>query len=273
MTGAFAVSSWGRVVSLLLLAALVLASGLVVRGSRWTFASQDREEIGAPSNARHSTGTDDLGRDRTVRVALALLLALGGAAAAALLATTIAALCGGVGAFLPPVLGKLVLFASDLLLTLPWLFLLLIVRSALPLTLPATASAAITFLLLGLLGWPAFVRVIFARTAALRSAEWMFHARAMGLRPVQVAGRHVLPHLLPLLLTLFLIYVPVCVTAEANLGALGLGISEPLPSWGSMLLSLKSTSVLNSSGWVYLPLGLLVGVLLLLEFTVIGEEA
>ena len=255
-----------------LLAALMIAAAVLVHTSSWSYGDQDREQINAAATTQHRMGTDDLGRDRSVRVALALLLALSGAAAAALLATTLGAAAGGLAACLPAPAAKLLLFLSDLLLTLPWLFLLLIVRSALPLNLAPVASAAVTFLLLGLLGWPAFVRIVCARAESLRGADWLFYARAAGLRRPQLVRVHVLPHLLPLLLTQFLIFVPICVTAEANLGALGLGIGEPLPSWGSMLLSLKTASVLNSSGWVYLPLALLVGVLLLLEFTVVEAE-
>ena len=74
-----------------------------------------------------------------------------------------------------------------------------------------------------------------------------------------------MPHLLPLLLPQFLICVPAFIVAEANLGALGLGVGEPMPSWGSMLLELDNSALLARSHWVYLPIALLVLVLLILE--------
>jgi ABC-type dipeptide/oligopeptide/nickel transport system permease subunit len=261
-----------RRIPFLLLGLLVVLAGTLTATSRWNYAAQDRTQIQSEPSRQHSTGTDDLGRDRTDRMALALLLALGGAVAASALTTALGATLGTAAAFAAPLAGEPLLYLSDLLLTLPWLFLLLLVRSALPLNLAPAASAVTTFLLLGLLGWPAFARMNFARMSAMRHADWMLFARAGGLRPRQLARTHLLPHLMPLLVTQFLIYVPICIAAEANLGTMGLGIGEPLPSWGSMLLELKSSSVLTGSIWVYLPLVLLVGVLLLLESTVAGEE-
>ncbi len=98
----------------------------------------------------------------------------------------------------------------------------------------------------------------------MKRNDWMVQARASGLRKRQLI-RNVLPNLLPLLVPQFLICVPAFVMAEANLGALGLGIGEPLPSFGGMLLELENSPLLLETKWVLLPIALLILVLLLLE--------
>ena len=251
---------------------LTLAASVFMLRAPFHYAQQDRDNINIGATHEHWTGTDDLGRDRTVRLAGALLLGLAGAAAASALAGGLAVGAGLGAAFAPNWLGRTILYLSDVALTLPWLFLLMMVRSSLPLNLAPIHSATLTFLLLGLLGWPAFVRANHARARSLRSAGWLLQGRAAGLRPLQLA-RQLLPHLAPLLLTQFLIYIPVCIVAEANLGAMGLGISEPLPSWGSMLLALQNSALSANTHWIYLPIALLVFVLLLVEMLMVEVKS
>ncbi len=150
--------------------------------------------------------------------------------------------------------------------------MLMMVRSSLPLTMAPMQSAAVTFLLLGLLGWPACARVCYAEALDVRNAEWLMHGRATGLPLHRLLRIHVLPHLRPIVLTQFLICVPTFLVAEANLGTLGLGVSEPLPSWGSMLLALQNSAVFTSSLWVYLPILLLVTILFLVEMLVLEVD-
>ena len=248
---------------LLLLLMVAGAIALVLTGD--DYAAQDRNATMAPATSRHWTGTDELGRDRTARVAAALLIGLTGAAIAAAITTAIAACFGLLAAFSPSPVAAVLMFVSDALLSLPWLFLLMMARSLLPLTASPMHTAVTTFLVLAALGWPACARAIYRGAVALRSAEWMTHGRACGLKKVQLIRLHLLPHLRPLLLPQFLICLPAFIMAEANLGALGLGVGEPMPSWGAMLMELDNSAMLARSPWVYLPIVLLGVVLLLLE--------
>ena len=250
---------------LLVFLVLVGAAVAVLGLSRWSYATQDRDAILAPATRAHPAGTDELGRDRLVRSSAAMLIGLSGAAVAAAISIGIAAGIGLLAAFSPRWMATVLLFVCDGLLTLPWLFLLMMVRSLLPLTTSPLVTAGMTFLVLALLGWPAFARAIFRGAREIRGAEWMIHGRACGLKRRQLVWRHGMAHLRSLLWPLFLVCVPAFLMAEANLGAIGLGVGEPIPSWGAMLLEMDNSALLLNSRWVYLPMVLLVVVLLLLE--------
>jgi ABC-type dipeptide/oligopeptide/nickel transport system permease subunit len=76
----------------------------------------------------------------------------------------------------------------------------------------------------------------------------------------------------PILLAQFLISVPVFILSEANLGLLGLGVSEPLPSWGAMLRELENYTAILHSPWMLVPALLLVVVVCCLQLVLRTEE-
>src|ERR1700749_3048420 len=159
-----------RRVALSVLALMIVTACVIVMFSRVTYYAQDREAIMLGASAHHWAGTDALGRDRGVRVAAAVLLGLGGAAAAAAITTAIAAGIGTLAAFSAPAIASILMLASDLFLSLPWLFLLMMVRSFLPLTTSPLHSAVVTFTILAALGWPACARAVYRGTLNLRSS-------------------------------------------------------------------------------------------------------
>jgi ABC-type dipeptide/oligopeptide/nickel transport system permease subunit len=117
---------------------------------------------------------------------------------------------------------------------------------------------AVTFLLLGLLGWAASARVLCAGARGLRDSDLVLQARASGLRGLRLWAVHVMPNLKPVMAAQLLISIPVFIISEANLGILGLGVAEPLPSWGSLLRELESFASFGFAAWKLVPLVLLV---------------
>jgi peptide/nickel transport system permease protein len=237
-----------------------------------SYAEQSRETISAPPSARFWLGTDELGRDRFARLLYGTRVSLLLAPAAALLSTLIAALIGGAAGYLGGRWERLVTAGIDLFLSLPWLFLLLAVRALLPLNTSPVMSVMITFLLLGCLGWAAPARMIRAGTRTLRNSDFLVQASASGLSGWRLFWRHLLPNLRPILLAQFWISIPLFILSEANLGLLGLGVSEPLPSWGAMLRELENYSAVLQNPWMLAPVVLLVAVVSCLQLLLGSEE-
>jgi ABC-type dipeptide/oligopeptide/nickel transport system permease subunit len=240
--------------ALILVFALSLAAGWLAPAP---YAEQFRDAIDARPSWRFPLGTDELGRDRLSRLLYGTRLSLCLAPAAALVCTLISALVG-LAAGLASWVGRVFEAAMDLVLSLPWLFLLLTVRALLPLNVSPLASVLITFALLALLGWAAAARVVYSGVCSMRDSDFMLLARAQGSPRLSRLLVHLLPNLKPLLRAQFVILVPVFLIAEANLGMLGLGVSEPLPSWGNLLRGLENAGSIAARPWTLAPAVLLV---------------
>jgi len=237
-----------------------------------SYSEQFREAISAPPSARFPLGTDDLGRDRFARLLYGTRVSLLLAPAAALLSTLIAAIVGGTAGYLGGRWERCVTAGIDLFLSLPWLFLLLAVRALLPLNTSPVTSVTITFLLLGCLGWATPARVIRAGTRTLVHSDFLIQARAGGVSGQRLFWRHLLPNLRPILMAQFWVSIPVFILSEANLGLLGLGVSEPLPSWGAMLRELENYSAILQNPWMLAPAVLLIAVVCCLQLALRTEE-
>ena len=256
--------------------ALLLAIGLASLGADILapagYATQFREAPNSPPTRAHLLGTDALGRDRLARTLYGTRVSLLLAPAAALLSTLLAGMIGGFAGYVGGAWQKASMAFTDLFLSLPWLFLLITVRALLPLNVSPTASVMVTFALLGALGWAASARVVCAGAAGMRDSEFVLLARASGIGRVRLLFIHILPNLKPVLLAQFWLSIPIFILAEANLGILGLGVAEPLPSWGSLLRELEDLATFSGEFWKLVPLGLLVVVVTSFQFLISHNE-
>ena len=239
---------------LLVVGVSVFANWLAPAG----YAKQYREAAGAPPSHQHWLGTDEIGRDRFARVLYGTRISLLLAPAAALLSTLMAALVGGLAGYLGGAWARAAMAVTDLFLSLPWLFLLITVRAMMPLNVSPLVSVLVTFLILGLLGWTNAARVLCATASSLRNSDFVRQARAAGISGTRLFWLQVVPNLKPVLYAQFWISIPVFILSEANLGILGLGVAEPLPSWGRLLKELEGLVSVGEEPWKFVPLILLV---------------
>ena len=262
---------WRRtawVLLLLVVGVSLSANWLAPRG----YAKQYREDVSAPPSRQHWLGTDEIGRDRFARVLYGTRISLLLAPAAALVSTFMAAFIGGLAGYLGGIWARAAMAVTDLFLAMPWLFLLITVRALLPLNVSPVASVLVTFLLLGLLGWTSAARVLCANAGSLRDSDFVRQARASGIRASRLFWIHVLPNLKPVLYAQFWISIPAFILSEANLGILGLGVAEPMPSWGSLLKELEGLISIGEEPWKFVPLALLVIVVTSFQLVLSDQE-
>ncbi len=243
-----------RLASIAILVAVFGASLLASQFIPYSYSTQFREAPNAPPSAKHLFGTDALGRDLFTRLLYGTRVSLLLAPAAALLATLIAGIFGAFAGLCGGWPQRIILAAADLSMALPLLFVLLTLRALLPLDISPALSITCTFLLLGLLGWSSSLRVVWASARIHRNSDFLLLASATGCSPMRTVFKHVLPNLRPVLFAQFWISIPVFIIAEATLSMLGLGVMEPLPSWGNLLRGLEDLPAVSANPWRLAPL-------------------
>jgi peptide/nickel transport system permease protein len=142
---------------------------------------------------------------------------------------------------------------SDLFLALPWLYLLFAVRAFMPLHIEPAQAFMLLIAVIGFIGWARPARLIRGIVLSAKERSYVLAARGFGASDLYVMRRHVLPETSGVLLTQAALLVPQYILAEVTLSFLGLGVGEPVPSWGNMLASLQKYYVLTSYSWMFAP--------------------
>jgi peptide/nickel transport system permease protein len=207
-------------------------------------------------------GTDQLGRDRFSRLLYAVRFSLIVAFFGVLVACLVGILIGGVSGYAGRLVDTLLMGATDAMLALPALILILGVRAAFPLELPMTRAALLLLLIFALTGWAEMARLTRGLVLSLRKREFVIAAVALGVGRTRVLFRHILPNILPSLRTRALLLLPTFLLAEVALSYLGVGLQEPEPSLGNMLTAASDLDLLRSQ-----PFSILSPALAVLFFT------
>jgi len=227
-----------------------------VRGARYRLLGILPSRLhlfGAEDLRIYLLGTDAYGRDQLSRLVfggqVSLLAGLLGAGITLSLGLCIGAVAGYYGGWRDDVLMRV----AELFLALPWLYLLFAVRAFLPLTVRPLAAFFLIVAVIGAVGWARPARLVRAVVLSAKERDFVRAARGFGAKDVYLLRWHILPETGSVLLTQAAILVPQYVLAEMTLSFLGLGVPEPVPSWGNLLSSLQQYSVLVSYWWMYLP--------------------
>lgn len=198
-------------------------------------------------------GTDALGRDVWARLLQGARLSLLIAAAALLLILPLALLIGCVAGFYGGWVDFALMRLAELFLALPALYLVIALRSVLPLSLEPEQVFGALLLVIGLFGWAQLARLARGLVLSLRTREFVTAAAALGATDGWIMRRHILPQLAGFGLTQAALAAPGYILAEVTLSYLGLGVPEPLPSWGNMLAGAQNVQILTGYWWNLAP--------------------
>jgi peptide/nickel transport system permease protein len=198
-------------------------------------------------------GSDAYGRDQFSRFLFGGQISMLAGLIAAFLSVSIGIIVGGIAGFYGGWVDELLMRGGELFLALPWLYLLFAVRAALPLHISQWEVFLLLVSVMGLIGWARPARLIRGVVLSAKQRNFVVAARGFGASDAYLLIRHVLPQTYGVLLTQMTLLIPQYVLAEVTLTFLGLGVGEPLPSWGSLLSSLQQYYVLSSYWWMFLP--------------------
>jgi peptide/nickel transport system permease protein len=162
-------------------------------------------------------------------------------------------LTGGVAGYRGGWVDECAMRVTDLFLVLPWFYLLIGIRALLPLSLPPRAAFGLLLVVIALVSWARPARLVRGLVLAARENGYVQAAIAFGVPGPVVFVRHILPGTAHLLATQALLLLPRFILAEVSLSFLGLGLGEPDPSWGALLIPLKQAWRLGGEWWRLLP--------------------
>jgi oligopeptide transport system permease protein len=216
-----------------------------------------------PPSAAHWLGTDALGRDLFARVLVGGRTSLGVGLAATLASVAIGVLWGGVAGFAGGALDEALMRIVDFLYGVPYMFLVVLVMLLFADT--ARGEALPVFVALGLVQWLTMARIVRGQVLALRRADFVLAARAVGASGARILVRHVLPSCLGPIVVYATLTVPSVIILESYLSFLGLGVEL---SWGQLVAEgVAVVNPIHSPWWLLaFPSAFLGATLLALNF-------
>ena len=195
------------------------------------FRKEGLSPLGQPlaPSARFWLGTDGLGRDLLSRLLYGGRISLGIGIAASALAVLVGLLIGGVAGFAGGKIDFFVMRFVDLVMSMPTFFITLL------LVVMLSPGIWVVITVISLFSWTGPARVFRSQILAVKGQDFIQAAHCLGVTPGRIFLRHLLPHVLPLLVVYLALNIPNTIFAEASLSFLGLGVPPPAPSWGSMI--------------------------------------
>ncbi len=239
-------------ISLILLTLIALACVAGPWISPHAFDSADWDAMSAPpswGNA-HLWGTDDAGRDLLVRCLVGGRVSLTVGLLATLASVTLGIVWGATAGFVGGKVDALMMRIVDMMYAIPYLLIAILLVTILG------REFYLVVITITVFSWMDMARVVRGQTLSLKSKEYVEAAQAMGVSTTRIIVRHIVPNLLGIVVIYTTVTVPGVILTESVLSFLGLGIQEPMTSWGVLIQD--GAKVMEVSPWILLfPAGML----------------
>jgi oligopeptide transport system permease protein len=229
------------VISIIMLGAIALMALLAPYLSQYAYDYQDYSVVScAPdwwpdktvqcnAGGTHWFGTDSVGRDLFVRVLYGARVSITVGLIATLVSLIIGVLYGATAGYIGGRVDALMMRFVDVLYSIPYIFLVIILMTIFK------RNFYLLFIAIGAVEWLTMARIVRGQTLSIKQKEFIEAARAGGVGAFDIIRRHVIPNVFGPVVVYVTLTVPAAILAESFLSFLGLGIQEPLTSWGVLI--------------------------------------
>lgn len=216
------------IISLIFIIIITLLAIAIPAFSKYDYATNDLVASNQWPSSKHWFGTDQLGRDMFVRVMFGARYSLIIAFVASILNFIIGILYGGISGYVGGAADNIMMRIVDILYSIPMMIYVIIIMSILG------AGLSSIIIALAISYWLSMARIVRGEVLQLKSQEFVLAAKVLGASNRRILLRHLIPNCIgPIIVTLTLL-IPQAIFTESFLSFIGLGLSAPKASWGTL---------------------------------------
>lgn len=216
-------------VSLVVLVLITLSVIIAPLLSQYAFDDTDWYAMHVAPSADHLFGTDSLGRDLFVRTLIGGQISLMVGVLGAFVAVIIGTIYGATSGFIGGKVDRIMMRILEILYSIPFMFLVIVLVTFFG------RNIYLIFVAIGAIAWLDMARIVRGQTLSLRNKEFIEAAHVSGVSQWNIIRRHIIPNVLGIVAVYSTLLVPSMILTESFLSFLGLGVQEPMTSWGALL--------------------------------------